>query len=72
MSQSDHTLAQQAYYWAIKAVEAEIEKLSETHWYDLCLPGKPKPRESDRIIVLKELEKRFRKHREGLGTRKGK
>ena len=65
MSQNDSSLAQAAYTRAIKDVQREIKESSR--WW---LGNKHK----DRIIVLKELEKRFRKHRDCLGTgaRKGK
>jgi hypothetical protein len=76
MSQFDSTLAQQAYYWAIKALHREIEDIEEstlTPWWKFWEDDYDLSQEQrDRIIVLKELEKRFRKHREGLGTRKGK
>ena len=63
MSLNDTSLALSAYSWAIRGVMWEIK---------ICRLFRFGRKNKDRIIVLKELEKRFRKHREGLGTRKGK
>ena len=78
MSQFDHTLAQQAYYWAIKGVQHDIDKIQCSTWWKPWKTWKGlddlSQSEKDGIIVLKELERRFRKHRDCLGTgaRKGK
>jgi hypothetical protein len=60
-----------AYTRAIKDVQREIDELSRVPWWK---PWKSEldQSEKDRIIVLKAEEKRLRRHREGLGVRKGK